>query len=422
MRKFYSFVLPLLVGSFFSTSLHAQYSNGLIVTNEGNIGVSSADVSYIENNTITNNVYRTANNGEILGDVLQSLYFYDAKGFLVVNNSNKITIVNRSSFVKEVEITEEIDQPRYTTIAEGKLFTTNTGYGQPSYVSVHDASSYQWITNITMPQSSEEIYTVGGSVYVMGAWYGEGNQLVVINPTTSTIETTLTLENGLQGLRVKGNEVFALTSNSTGTTLYKIDALTHTIVSQIKNTSLTNVTKFDLSENTIYLASGLNVYQVDQDLNTFGTTEIFRGQGTDSWGSGFYGFNVIDDYIYQINANEYVSPSTVYQYSLTGELTHQLTAGMIGNHIYKNVYENLSIQDILPTSKIKIYPNPTSDQLYIETSNPTGITYQILDYNGRLIGQGKYNDFINVRMLPKGTYMLRLAYQNHSSNHPFIVK
>lgn len=419
MRKFYSFLLTSLTGLL---PLYAQYSNGLIVSNEGNIGVSNAEISYIENNVITNNIYGTANAGETLGDVLQSITFHDQKGLLVLNNSNKVVVVNRESFVKEATITENIYQPRYSTVLHGKIYTTNTAYGQPSYVSVHDATTYQWITNIALNQSSEEIYAVGNHVYVMGAWYGEGNRIDVIDPTTNAITTSLTLEQGLQSLEVNGTDVYALTSNATGTTVYKVNGLTHQIVSEVKNTSLRDVTKFSLGASYLYLKSGLNVYRVPQDLTNFPSEVFFTGRGTDSWGSGFYGFDVIDDSIYQLNANEYVSATSVHQYSLTGDYVQTLTAGLIGNHIYKNYYENLATDDVVVTTKPTVYPNPTRDYIYVATTNEKAIHYQLMDFTGRVVAQGQYNGGIKVNQLGKGTYLLQLTIGNKRSTHSIIKK
>lgn len=418
MKHLYSKIFGAVAAFAMSGTISAQYSNGLIVTNEGNFSSPTAEISYIEGNTITNNIYSTVN-GEQLGDILQSLYFNGDKAMLVVNNSNKIVVVNRSSFVKQATITNHINQPRYTTVANGKIFTTNTGYNQPSYVSVHDVTTLAWIQDIPMSQSSEEIHTVAGKVYVMKAWFGNGNTIEVIDPSTNTIVQSITLEDGLQSIRTAGNFAYALTSNSTGTTLYKIDAATNTIVGQIKNSSITDAGKLALDDSNAYIKSGLNVYQIPLSMSTFPTTPLFTGQGTDSFGSGFYGFNVIDNKIYQINANDYTDPSSVHRYSVNGAFETTFTAGMLGNGIYKNVYTTLATTETVKNN-FSIYPNPTSDILYIKSDNR--VSYQIYDLTGRMVKSGNYTNGIDVKNLSKGMYILKTVSGSKSEVQKFLVK
>jgi hypothetical protein len=43
--------------------------------------------------------------------------FSDDRAFLLLNNSNKVQVVNRYNFKKTGEITAQLDNPRYMTIS-----------------------------------------------------------------------------------------------------------------------------------------------------------------------------------------------------------------------------------------------------------------------------------------------------------------
>ena len=419
MKNLYTKIFSAVVGLTMSAMLSAQYSNGFIVTNEGNFGSPNAEISYIEGNTVTNNVYSTVNN-EPLGDVLQWLHFYDDKAALVVNNSNKVVIVDRSSFVKQATLTSNVMQPRSATVIDGKIYITNNGTGQ-KYISVHDAASYAWITNITLGSAAaDEIHAVNGKIYVMRAAFSSGNSIDVIDPATNTITQNITLDNGLQSVKIVGTDAYALCSNaSTGTTLYKINTNTNSVVGQINNPAVSNAWKLAIDGSNAYIKSGLNVYQISLDLSAFPSTPLFVGQGTDSWGSGFYGFNAIDGKIYQINANEYTAPSSVHRYTSTGTFETTYTVGMIGNGIYKNIYTPLATTDATKV-KFTVYPNPVTDVLFIKSDQK--IAYQIFDMTGRMVKSGNYSNGIDIRNLAKGMYLLKTTAVNQTNTTKFIVK
>lgn len=75
-------------------------------------------------------------------------------------------------------------------------------------------------------------------------------------------------------------------------------------------------------------------------------------------------------------------------------------------------------------SFVKIYPNPTSDKLFISNNNKYNI-YIIHDTSGRLLDKGKIKEnYINVEKLEVGSYYLTIynEVENLKINFPFIKK
>ena len=421
MKNFYSRILSVVFTASSFALAFAQYSNGYIVSHEGNFGTPNAEISYInENNVVTNNVYALANNGAAIGDVLQSLSFEGDRVFMVVNNSNKIIVANRSTFVKTAEITTEIRQPRYSTVANGKIYTTNAGSsGSGKYVSVHNATTFAFIKKITLTNSSEEIITVNDKVYVMKSYFGGGKSIDVIDSTTDEIVKNILLSAGLQSLKVKDNAIFALCSNSTGSTVYKVNTSTDNIESSISNTTVKNAQKFALDNDNLYIASGLNVFGLSTDLQSFGNTALFTVSSSQGWDE-FYGFAAIDGKIFQASANGFVAGSTVNEFSSAGTLVNSFTTTMGANGIYKNVYDSTLSSSTNSLAKISLYPNPAREILFIK--NAENATYKILDVTGKLVKGGIYKNGIAVSTLSKGIYLIQITEKNQQSTHKFMVK
>jgi hypothetical protein len=105
-----------------------------------------------------------------------------------------------------------------------------------------------------------------------------------------------------------------------------------------------------------------------------------------------------------------------------------ITRNTIGNHksgIYYysenpllHIIENNQVQN-----QIRIFPNPTNDKLNIISPNKSWEFYQITDVNGRAIKNGKFQNSISVKDLPKGIYVLILMNSTGQKvNERFIVR
>lgn len=427
MKQFYSKFLRLSFTMAGFALMSAQYSNGYIVVNEGNYGSPNAEISYIDtNNSVTNNVYSLANNGEQIGDVLQSVNFNDDKAFLVVNNSNKVIVANRSSFVKTATITSNIMQPRYATVANGKLYTTNWGTTTP-YISVHNANTMAYITSIPLSTDAEEIVTVNGKVYVMKASFGTGNSIEVIDPATDTVISNIVLSDGLQAIKVSGNDIFALCTSSAGSTVYKVSTVTNTVTGSISNASLGTTStvyslKLALDGTKLYVSHGLSVYTLNTDLAAFNNTPLFSVPASYNYDE-FYGFAAIDGKIFQGHANGFMANSTVTTYNQNGTVQNSFTTTMGVNNILKNVFTsgNLSVSDAAKfTNNISIYPNPVSEVLYLR--NADGANFKIVDLSGRIVKSGVYQNGITVSGLNKGNYIIQISGKNIQTSEKFIIK
>jgi hypothetical protein len=78
----------------------------------------------------------------------------------------------------------------------------------------------------------------------------------------------------------------------------------------------------------------------------------------------------------------------------------------LGNKIFYE-YTNLSAQN-LQNSTLKLYPNPTSDFIFIENLK-TNSSIKILDTSGKVVLNKKLSgNSIDVKSLPKGIYFIQI--------------
>ena len=83
----------------------------------------------------------------------------------------------------------------------------------------------------------------------------------------------------------------------------------------------------------------------------------------------------------------------------------------------------LSSGDFSVQSNIRIYPNPTQNQLTIQVENLTNVGLQILDLNGRILMNQKLNsntNFVDTSNLPSGIYLFTISSDEGSTTSKVV--
>lgn len=307
------------------------YDKGVLVLNEGNFGTPNASVSYISNDfTVLNDIFGIENNDKKLGDVAQSLSFSDDKAFIVINNSNVVEVVNRYTFKSLATITENLKNPRYSVVLNGKLYVTNSS---SKAVTVYDAKTFTYLQTIAIGKTAEKIITANGKLYVMNGVYGGGNTITVVNPQSDNAMSVITVENGVNSIEEKNGFVYALCGNSDRSKLFKIDTKTDTATS-FESTVIKKALNMDIDGDRIYYTKGTGVYAMALNATAFSETPLFS-VSDNSW-STFYGFNVIDGKIYSADANGFTAAGIVKIFSVTGTELKTVSVGIGPNSFYSN--------------------------------------------------------------------------------------
>lgn len=311
------------------------YENGIIMSNEGNFGSPTATVSFISNDlaTVENNVYSANNGGAALGDVLQNVGLNGDNAYLILNNSNKIEVVNRYTFKKVATVSDQVSQPRYIAFANNNYYVTNSS-GSSKFVNVYSSATNAFVKKIPLTSGGERIVEASGRIVVQNASFGSGKKLTFIDPVSNIVESEVLVPNGnIQKTISNGGNVYTIASTSTDSYIYKLSS-TGTITSTITLSGIADAKNLEIDGSKIYFTSGSKIYTMDVSSTTVQTTPIIT-LADNSW-SALYGFGVIDGKIYISNANGFTEDSTVEIYSTSGTLVKTVTTGRGTNGFYKN--------------------------------------------------------------------------------------
>lgn len=120
------------------------------------------------------------------------------------------------------------------------------------------------------------------------------------------------------------------------------------------------------------------------------------------------------------NANQYnVNSNTFSSLSDTGS---PFSAPDVQQDLAFNInYSNpLSNDDVSLESKIKIYPNPAFETLFISSSEVENFQFQLFDISGKVLRYGGAVNTIDISDLQSGIYFIRIAAENQTFNHKLI--
>ncbi len=313
------------------------YENGIFIANEGNMGSPNASVSFISDDlsTVTQDIYQTENGGN-LGDVLQNIALDEERAFLVLNNSNKVTIVNRYTFKKEGEITDQVNQPRYVAFANNYIYLTNDKYGGEKYLSIYKKSDLSFVKKISFSDAAERVVEAGGNIFVQNATYGFGNIISYINTSSNTVQSEITIPEGqIQKIIEDNDKVYVIASDYglADSYIYTISS-TGTISGTLTLTGIANATNLDIDGGKYYFTSGNKIYSMAQNTTAVPTSPLIT-VADNSW-STLYGFNVVDGYIFTADANGFTADSKITVYNTSGSVVKTFDAGRGTNAFYGN--------------------------------------------------------------------------------------
>ncbi|MCX6224210.1 MAG: hypothetical protein NTV01_05590, partial [Bacteroidia bacterium] len=168
----------------------AGFLHGAFITNEGGFGNSNGSVSYFDTDSayMINHVFELAN-GRPLGDVVQSVAVAGEKGFIVVNNSQKVEVVDLKTF-ESIGVIEGLEYPSFfLAINDKKGYLTDGNFS--GHIYVIDIELLKIIDTIPCGNGPEKMILFGKSVLVAnsGGW-GNDSTLTVIDTDSDKVTAT----------------------------------------------------------------------------------------------------------------------------------------------------------------------------------------------------------------------------------------
>lgn len=319
------------------TTGEMYYGNGFLLSNEGNFGKPNADVTYVTSNLASkqDNIFAANNGGSDLGDVLQMIAFNGENAYLLLNNSNKIQVVNRFNFKKAGQITAQLNSPRYMAFANNNIYVTNDKYGGDKFVSIYKSSDLSFVKKISFTSNVERIVEAGNNIYVQNASFGVGNEITYITTSNDEIQSTITVPDGdIKKMIVSGETVYAIAAGTADSYIYQISPTGVTKTYTL--TGIADATNLEIENGKFYFTSGLKVYTMNVTATTSPSAPLFTVANSVDPYSNLYGFSVVDDKIFVSDANGFTEDSKITVYSKSGLVLRTFTAGKGTNGAYRN--------------------------------------------------------------------------------------
>lgn len=317
-----------------------DYEKGILVTNEGPFNNGSGTVTYVSEDfaTVEQNIYRNVN-GKDLGNIVQSLGFHQEDAYIVVNNSQKIIVVNRYSFKLKDTITSGLHNPRYFA-SNGQTRGYVSNWGDPmdqsdDFVSVIDLRTKDVIATIPVAFGPDKILTHNSKMYVAHiGGFGFNNLISVVS--ANAVETTIEVGDVPQSMTVVGNYLYVLGSgkpaysnDETPGTISKIDLNSNEVVETFTFSDNQHPTGLTADGGQLYFNLDGKVYSLNSNAITLPGIPIIDGF--------FYAMTAKDGKLYATDAGDFASRGRLLVFDLSTNLQIQdFQTGIIPGGIYFN--------------------------------------------------------------------------------------
>ena len=172
-------------------------SSNVLVVNEGNFQFENASLTFVNGKTAecTSDAFKVSN-GRKLGDVAQSAVVWNGRMYVVVNNSQKIEVLDAQSF-RSIATVSGFISPRYILpISYSKAYVSDL---YANNISVLNLNTYTVEKKIPCSGWTERMLYHLGKVYVNNYWQP---YLYVIDPASDTKTDSIYIGKGAQSMVV----------------------------------------------------------------------------------------------------------------------------------------------------------------------------------------------------------------------------
>lgn len=268
---------------------------GFYILSEGTFGRGDSKLAYYDvvSDKMTYDYFGTKNNGETLGDTATDLVAYGSKVYIVVNNSNKVIVIDNVTGKKIATIdmgknaAGNLATPRYAAAAAGKVFVTTWNNG----LAVVDTTLLSVSKNIALTEKfSEGIVARDGKLYVANsgiegeAYGGNGSTISVVSATEERELETITVAKNINRLAFADNGTLYATAWGNWSTvdaqLFKVDvnSKTATLIDGVVASKFAISGNYAYTYHFSYISYEMSVLKVDL---TTGESKVFLAKPKD---------------------------------------------------------------------------------------------------------------------------------------------
>ncbi|MES2558295.1 MAG: DUF5074 domain-containing protein [Bacteroidota bacterium] len=305
----------------------------IMMVNEGNFqfGNSSLTVYDFNKDIIYPDVFEKTNNRK-LGDVFQSVTVAYGKAYLVVNNSQKIEVVDPENYQSIATITG-FRSPRYMlAVSPTKAYVTEYYCNQ---IRIVDLNTHTITDSIRMDGWMDEMVLLNNKVYVTNL---KKNYILGIDIATNAITDTIKCAYGSIGIQVDANNKIWVLCNGDMTrsihpALQRLNPISNTVEQNFPlNFSEMNVSRLRMNN------AKTKLYWLSKHVFVMGIADqvVATKPLVMAGNQNFYGLGVDPktNELYVSDVKDFVQQSVVYRYRSSGSLIGDFKAGLITGGFY----------------------------------------------------------------------------------------
>ncbi|MEM8520178.1 YncE family protein [Flavobacterium sp. PL12] len=331
--------------------------DGFYLLNEGNMSSNKASLDYYDykSGSYKRNIYSQANPEATLGlgDVGNDITVYGGKIYAVINNSNKIEVMDVKT-TKRIKVID-VKNGRYVTFGNGKIYVSSydgeiaLGSSSPNgFVAEIDTTSLSITRSVKVGRQPEQLAVVGQKLYVANSGgYSPPNYertVSVIDLKTFTKTKDIDVAVNLHRLKVDADGDIYVSSRgdyySIPSKLFIIDSKTDLV----KKTFDIACANLCIAGNQAYVIGSAFNYSTFENVITYSLIDTktetllpksFIPKSISDQITTPYGIAVdpISFNIYITDAGDYVSPGKLYCVDKDGIPKFTVTTGDIPAHI-----------------------------------------------------------------------------------------
>ncbi|MDR2937235.1 MAG: hypothetical protein LBU80_07870 [Rikenellaceae bacterium] len=174
----------------FEDSPYDLTSGGVIILDEGMLGVGNAEISYYTpgDGQVINNVFEKANDADF-GDAAASLTFYGGRMYATLSASDKIYVIDPKTSLMTGKLTD-INSPRDMYFFSSTKAYVSSLYANEIYIVNPSTMTVTGTVVLGAGNSAETLISHGGYIYT-NCWNNNSRLLLKIDPAKDQVVATL---------------------------------------------------------------------------------------------------------------------------------------------------------------------------------------------------------------------------------------
>lgn len=297
------------------------------ILNEGSFGAGDATIAKIDiaNAVVTLTHFRLVNQF-LLGDIVQSMGETADKYYIVVNNSAKIEVVDKETFISQMTI-EDMGSPRYfLAINDTLAYVTDLFAGAIHQINPETGDKYE---DIIVNGWSEQMERIGDEVFVS---LFTDSKVGVIDINTQALIDSIPIDlPPTKMVMDKFNKLWVIGSVYEGESkLYKIDGESRMIESEWlfdSNNPLMQLTIDPEGSNLYYGVANSKIFKMNVSSTTLPSGPFITQEFQNLYGIGVNN----DGKVFVCEALDFVQDGLVLVYDNTGKIESQIPSGVAPN-------------------------------------------------------------------------------------------